>query len=134
MYKRQLYARTDATHRVAAERLYELVHDWLSGEVGDEVADEVADELGDEVAEKRTPGGLEARSAHFQRTSCARDAIAQAIRADYEASGAHGRPAFLMRGLSGGRHRADLPGAPPRDAAIARQTRHLQNQPRRVLP
>ncbi|MBK8765088.1 MAG: hypothetical protein IPM01_10880 [Burkholderiaceae bacterium] len=83
---------------------------------------------------KHTPGGLEARSAHFQRTSCARDAIAQAIRADYEASGARGRPAFLMRGLSGGLHRADPPGAPPRDAAIARQTRHLQNQPRRVLP
>lgn len=117
-----LYARTDATHRVAAERLYELVHDWLIGE------------MVDQVGFGHAADGLEAQTTASDRTPSDHEMITQAIRADYEASGARGRPAFLLRGLPGGRHRVAAPGAPPRDAAIERQTRHLQGQPRRVLP
>ncbi|MBP8305851.1 MAG: DUF4080 domain-containing protein [Burkholderiaceae bacterium] len=109
-----LYARTDATHRVAAERLYELVHEWLTHGV-----------TGESGAGEGTAGS----AAPAQRAI-----VDQAIRADYEASGARGRPAFLSHGLSGAIRAAAAPGSPARGPAIERQTRHLQGHPRPALP
>ncbi|HPU52242.1 MAG TPA: DUF4080 domain-containing protein [Burkholderiaceae bacterium] len=96
-----LYARTDATHRLAAERLYECVHEWLSSEPG---------------------------------PALSRPAIDLALRADYEASGARGRPAFLDHGLSGGRRAASAQPVAVRNASLERQTRHLQDPPGRTSP
>ncbi|MBU6272873.1 MAG: DUF4080 domain-containing protein [Betaproteobacteria bacterium] len=90
-----LFQQTDATHRISAERLAELVLGWLL-----------------ETDASADPAEREARG----------EAARRAASADYAASGARGRPAFMTRGL---------PGATPLDAGTVaratppRQLRHL---------
>jgi radical SAM superfamily enzyme YgiQ (UPF0313 family) len=93
-----LFQRTDATHRISAERLAELVLAWLiEAGTADDPTDRAA---GDEAAR-------------------------QAARDDYASSGARGRPAFLARGLPGLSGPQTAVAAATPSATPPRQQRHL---------
>ena len=94
-----IYARTDATSQLSAERQFELARRWL-------LEDAARGRAGDDDCEPATRSPASPGSR-----------IESALRDDYAASGARGRPAFLAAGLSGG----PLPVA----AAPRRQARHL---------
>ena len=109
-----LYDRTDATHRVAAERLYERVREWLVAQVDGEGA--ALDGEGAALdGEGAPPDDGEAAQAVAE--------IDRRLQADYSASGARGRPAFLARGLAGGQPASTA--ATPGHTAPQRQARHL---------
>lgn len=107
-----LFANTDATHRLALERQYDLLHTWILGtprketDPGRGTAGESAAAAGrDPVASAAMPAGIAAAAA--------RDALAE----DYVASGARGRPAFLSKGTA--------PARVPVRTTPRRQARHM---------
>ena len=100
-----IYARTDATSQLSVERQFELARQWLL-----------------EDATRTREGGAAREPAPQARAAPAAPGspgsrIESALRDDYSASGARGRPAFLAVGLSG--------GTQPVTATPRRQARHL---------
>lgn len=106
-----LHARTDATSRLAAERQFELVREWLLGP-------------GRSGVDGRGTDGCARAGSGDSAGDDTADGIEQAIVADYAASGARGRPAFLARGI--GAMGVEMPAAAAAaKAAPKRQARHL---------
>ena len=109
-----LYAQTDATHRLSAERQFELVRAWLLGPGLPRVGS--VDILGSANASGMVDALRSADALGAVDDFDAAKAVDTAITHDYAASGLRGRPSFLSRGVSA----SGRPSATP-----ARQARHL---------